>query len=497
MLLVLTITLFLASFYLLITKKTNESLYLFGICFSLMLHIAGMMIFISKKGGIPHEVMVFLFFNKGIQTKMRYLYITLNQLGYLMAIGRILYPLFLLKFSFCYSMAEFIKKVILIRRIVVLMPVLTLLVYEPRIYRLLTERNPNMAKLILYFSTLWISCYLIAAISIFLYEYISITKKFLRSQLSSILVSMLALTGIYFLYYTQDPGQVYRFYDYTFSLGRSIGYLQINPSLTGYLIIVGVSIVCCILGFYSLLNFTAGSYILDKENLVLQRKFDTARVGASMFVHGMKNQLLASKVIFKRIHNMEDRGEATAEKLLRHIETLENINHLMYERIEVLHQSIKQNAIYMKPVDAEEVIKQSIERFHKKYPDIRVKMEVRKQATILVDQTPFCEAIANLLLNGYEAIMFAEREENASLSVICYNERLYTIIEVRDNGIGISEKKLKKIFYPFYSSKNSKTNWGMGLYFVKETVKSHYGIVRVESKKGEGTSFYLLLPRYS
>lgn len=454
------------------------------------------MIFISKKGGLPQEVMGFLFFNKNIQNRVRYFYITLNQLGYLIAIGRILFPLFLLKFSICYSMVGFIKKGIRIKRGVFVIPLLNLIVYEPHIYRHITENHNFLAQRILYLSNLWINLYLITAIFLFLYEYISISKKFLRAQLSNILVNMLALTGIYFLYYTQDPGQVYRFYDYTFSWGKSIGYLQINPSLTSYLAIVIISIVCCILGFYSLLNFTAGAYIVDKENMVLQRKFDTARVGASMFVHGMKNQLLASRVIFKRIHNMKEKDEISVDKLLAHIETLENINNLMYERIEVLHQSIKQNAIYMRPVEIEEIILLSIERFHKKYPEIHVKMETAKSSAVLVDREQFSEALANLLMNGYEAIIFAEREEKAELSVICHNERLYTVIEVKDNGIGISEKKLKKIFYPFYSSKNSKTNWGMGLYYVEETVKSHYGMIRVESKKGEGTSFYILLPKY-
>lgn len=495
MLIVLTMSLVLASSYLLITKKTRESLFLFGVCFSLMLHIMGIMIFISKKGGIPEEVVTFLFFSKGIQKRVRYFYLTLNQLGFLIAIGRILYPLFLLKFSICYSMVAWIKKDVFIKKIIILIPLINLIVYEPHIYKNLTEKNAGLVKFILHAGDVWINFYLIVAIALFLYEYISIRKKFLRNQLSSILISVVALTGIYFLYYNQDPGQVYRFYDYTFSWGRSIGYLKVNPSLTNYLAISIVSIVCCVLGFYSLLNFTAGSYILDKENLVLQRKFDTARIGASMFVHGMKNQLLAGKVIFKRINQMVEKNEVTVEKLLQQISTLESIHGLMYERIEDLHQSTKQNSIYMSPVEIDEVISLALERFHKKYPGVSVKKEMNTETTVLVDKVQFCEALSNLLLNGYEAIVFAEREE-AELSIICHNDRFYTVIEIRDNGIGINEKKLKKIFYPFYSSKNSKTNWGMGLYYVKETIKSHYGIIRVESKEGIGSSFYILLPRY-
>ena len=39
-------------------------------------------------------------------------------------------------------------------------------------------------------------------------------------------------------------------------------------------------------------------------------------------------------------------------------------------------------------------------------------------------------------------------------------------------------------------------NWGMGLYYVRAIVKGHLGILRVESREGKGSSFYILLPKY-
>ena len=57
-----------------------------GLCVSLMLEICGVMIFIAKKGGISLEVVHFLYFSKTVQTRLQYFLITLNQLGYLIAI---------------------------------------------------------------------------------------------------------------------------------------------------------------------------------------------------------------------------------------------------------------------------------------------------------------------------------------------------------------------------------------------------------------------------
>ncbi|MDO4787988.1 MAG: HAMP domain-containing sensor histidine kinase [Johnsonella sp.] len=496
MLIVLTIALVLASVHILFAKKTVESIYLFGICLSLMLQIMGVMVFIAKKGGISNEVMRFLFISKDLQNRIRYMYLTFSQMGYIIALGRTLYPLFLLKFAFCYSMIDWLKKNTLIKKAVYLIPLSNLLIYEPHIYRIITNGNIGLAKLILYSSKVWISAYLLAALGLLIYEYFSITMQFCRRQFSHIMVSMAALTGIYYLYHHQDPGQVYLFYDYTFSWSRDIGYMQIKPSLWSYWTLVIISIVCCILGFYSLLNFTAGSYIVDKENLVMQRRFDTARVGASMFVHGMKNQLLAGRIIFKRLHNLYGRQDTDWDKVRQYIAALEEINNSMYERIEDLHKTIRQNSIYMTPVGLREIAEISVERFHKKYPGIEVKQEFRTESNVLVDKTHFCEALSSLLVNAYEAVLCAGRQNRCEISLICHNERLYTVIEIRDNGIGIKEEELKKLFEPFYSSKNSKTNWGMGLHYVKETVKSHYGMVRVESREGVGSSFFVLLPRY-
>ena len=67
---------------------------------------------------------------------------------------------------------------------------------------------------------------------------------------------------------------------------------------------------------------------------------------------------------------------------------------------------------------------------------------------------------------------------------------------MRDRGNGIPVEQRKHIFEPFYSSKNSNYNWGMGLYYVRSIVKSHFGVLRLDTKVGEGSSFFILLPRY-
>jgi signal transduction histidine kinase len=66
------------------------------------------------------------------------------------------------------------------------------------------------------------------------------------------------------------------------------------------------------------------------------------------------------------------------------------------------------------------------------------------------------------------------------------------LIEINDNGKGIDRNYLEKIFQPFFTTKEKGS--GLGLPFVKRTVNAHSGIVTVNSKLNQGTTFRIYLP---
>lgn len=496
MLIILTIGLVIASVLMLCMKRSRESKELFGLCLSLMLEICGVMIFIAKKGGISREVLQFFYFSREIQTKIQFFLITLNQLGYLIAVGRTLFPFFLIELAMSYSMIPVIRKNMWIQKAVGILPAVALVLYFPPVYRVMLSSNSYLIQIVQIGTLVWITLYLIISLLLLAYEFKSITMKFCRRQFSQIAACMVALSGIYILYYQQDPGQVYHFYSSFWKLNKGIGYMQLDPSVGSYVILVLTSIVCCILGFYSIGRYTRGNFETNKEDVVMKRKFDTAKVGASMFVHSMKNQLLSSRVIHKRIGQLYEQPELDTGKLKEYVEALEQFNNTMLLRMEELYRCVKSNAIYMVPVHISEIADNAIERFHTKYPGVFVEKDLGEVTEILADKTHLCEALYNLLVNAQEAVMEAGRADEGRVSLLVHNERLYTVIEVRDNGKGMSKLQTKQIFEPFYSSKNSNQNWGMGLYYVREIVKSHLGLLRIESKEGEGSSFYILLPKY-
>jgi len=67
-------------------------------------------------------------------------------------------------------------------------------------------------------------------------------------------------------------------------------------------------------------------------------------------------------------------------------------------------------------------------------------------------------------------------------------------IHVRDNGMGIPQKVLDKIFQPFFTTKPTGQGTGLGLSLSYDIVKAHGGEIKVETKEGEYIEFIIHLP---
>jgi signal transduction histidine kinase len=67
-------------------------------------------------------------------------------------------------------------------------------------------------------------------------------------------------------------------------------------------------------------------------------------------------------------------------------------------------------------------------------------------------------------------------------------------IKVADNGNGIPQKVLDKIFQPFFTTKPTGQGTGLGLSLSYDIVKAHGGELRVETKEGEGSEFIIQIP---
>ncbi len=107
--------------------------------------------------------------------------------------------------------------------------------------------------------------------------------------------------------------------------------------------------------------------------------------------------------------------------------------------------------------------------------------------SIHADPSAIKAALLNLVVNGIEAMA-----DGGRLSVSIEKTEHEVVVHIHDEGIGIEEDQLNKIFSPFYTSKESGT--GLGLAEVARIAQAHKGHVEAHSKPSHGSTFSLYLP---
>lgn len=147
-------------------------------------------------------------------------------------------------------------------------------------------------------------------------------------------------------------------------------------------------------------------------------------------------------------------------------------------------------------VNAVQVINEVIDNFNEEEKKLFIlKLDSSIEIPpILIDETDLFRILLNIFKNAVEAVD-TEGEITIVHRLEKINDRSFIKIEVIDNGIGISEDNLRKIFEPEFSTKLKKQESGYGLYIVKEIIEEYGGSIEASSKNNE-TKFTLYFPAY-
>ncbi|MBU1238731.1 response regulator, partial [Myxococcota bacterium] len=160
-----------------------------------------------------------------------------------------------------------------------------------------------------------------------------------------------------------------------------------------------------------------------------------------------------------------------------------------------------------RPVAVEEVISETMKLIRASLPatiaiDYRPLTEVKP---IVADTTQLHQVMFNLCNNaahamakdGGELLVTLETRAVQSLEasfIQDLHEGEYTVITVRDSGVGIPVENLEKIFDPYFTTKQAGQGTGMGLSVVHTIIRNHGGAIVCQSTEGEYTQFVLYFP---
>ncbi|MCF8075909.1 MAG: histidine kinase, partial [Desulfotignum sp.] len=106
---------------------------------------------------------------------------------------------------------------------------------------------------------------------------------------------------------------------------------------------------------------------------------------------------------------------------------------------------------------------------------------------VLLDPDRFTQVLLNLYLNAIQAM-----KHGGDLTVDVRVENDVMVFAVSDTGDGIAPQDLSSVFNPYYTTKKNGT--GLGLAIAHKIIESHNGTIRLDSVKGKGTTFFILIP---
>jgi nitrogen fixation/metabolism regulation signal transduction histidine kinase len=119
--------------------------------------------------------------------------------------------------------------------------------------------------------------------------------------------------------------------------------------------------------------------------------------------------------------------------------------------------------------------------------DVDFKVEIEGGFSVFADPSLMEQVLINLIKNASEACA----KENSCVELRAYQTNERCIIEVEDNGMGIENEALSKVFIPFFTTK--KTGSGIGLSLSRQIVQMHGGEITVKSEINKGTTFRIVL----
>lgn len=212
---------------------------------------------------------------------------------------------------------------------------------------------------------------------------------------------------------------------------------------------------------------------------------------AKQVAHEIKNPLTPMKLSVQHLQrawrddapDMDKKMERLTQTIIEQIDTLSTI-------ATEFSNFAKMPKANLEKIDIQQVLSNSIALFHdSENIKIDFKNELQEEAFALADKEQIIRVFNNLLKNAIQSI---PENKKGLIIVVLKKEEQQILISFTDNGNGIEEELVDKIFTPNFTTKTG--GMGLGLAMVKNILESVDGRIWFQTKKERGSTFYVALP---
>lgn len=209
---------------------------------------------------------------------------------------------------------------------------------------------------------------------------------------------------------------------------------------------------------------------------------------AAGVAHELRNPLSSIKGLAvltgKKLEN-DEHGKTTVELMIKEVDRLDR-------SIKELLEFAKPEMLDLRQYTFKELVNEALEIFETDFSSRNIKVinKIENPVKVKADKDKIKQVFLNLFLNAIQAV-----KDDGEITISLYQEKGVAICSVSDNGEGIDQEIIDKVFDPYFTTKNEGT--GLGLAISVKIVEEHGGSLNIESINNQGTTVYLRLPAIS
>ena len=223
------------------------------------------------------------------------------------------------------------------------------------------------------------------------------------------------------------------------------------------------------------------------KRLVAQERIAALGRAAAQVAHEVKNPLAG--LLLYSLHLKEKSSNFSESQTYLVDKIVDTIRHLN-GRVEQILGFARPVSVALYSEDLNQILTDILELLRPQLEanQVEVRLSIGEQAIYaMLDGTSMRGALMNLILNAIEAM-----PDGGILSIAVNRNDEMLQLEIADTGHGIGEDEAKKIFEPFYTTKEQ--GLGLGMPYAKKIIDQHGGTMSLSSQPGKGTTISIVLP---
>jgi signal transduction histidine kinase len=224
-------------------------------------------------------------------------------------------------------------------------------------------------------------------------------------------------------------------------------------------------------GLTNLISVSMKELEIQNKIIISENKFKSIEETINNLSHQWKQPLTGISLLVQTIKVMYLKGKLNEDFLNKRIETTKEEINKMLENLEKVKKTIKHGEIE-KNIDIRKTIEDILWIKEEKINNNEVKIiKEIEDFTINIIEENFRRNIIEIINNSIESLN-KKNNENKKIIIRTINKENENIIEIEDNGEGVKEEELEKIFNPYYTTKHQTINKGLNLYIIKKELEN-------------------------